>query len=199
MPKVTTLLCSRKSCNRETVGGFRQCQHHRDIRKKSSRKFREKATKRIAKEGHRICAKCHREKPEHQFKSCISRRKTLVKLCATCRATQSKSQRNETTNVGKCRKSMGGLEGLAELSECAAIVGSASRPIIPSGEKVHNCSEYAWWARNGGPEALRKELSKCRPLCTFRSPAPFTGSAGGLGQPNGCKEESLRERVQAKD
>ena len=37
----------------------------------------------------------------------------------------------------------------------------------PLGEKVQNCSQYAWWAWNGGSEALHKELSKCRPLCTF--------------------------------
>lgn len=37
----------------------------------------------------------------------------------------------------------------------------------PLGEKVHNCSDYAWWSCNGGPDALRKELSICRPLCTF--------------------------------
>ena len=37
----------------------------------------------------------------------------------------------------------------------------------PAGEKVRACSDYEWWARNGGPDALAKELSKCRPLCIF--------------------------------
>jgi hypothetical protein len=35
------------------------------------------------------------------------------------------------------------------------------------GEKVHACSQYAWWACHGGVEALKKELAKVRPLCCF--------------------------------
>jgi hypothetical protein len=35
------------------------------------------------------------------------------------------------------------------------------------GDKVYKCSNYAWWSWNGGPEALKKELEKCQPLCRF--------------------------------
>jgi hypothetical protein len=37
----------------------------------------------------------------------------------------------------------------------------------PLGEKVHACSDYPWWAWNGGVEALKEELAKVRPLCRF--------------------------------
>ena len=166
MPKVTTLLCSRKYCKRETVGGFRQCQHHRDLKNKSLRNRREKAAKRTAKEGHRICERCCREQSESQFRSCYSRRTTFVKLCATCRASDSKSRRSETTKVGKCRKIWMDWRDSHSCIVCnyRGVCIEADHPL---GEKVHNCSDYPWWACNGGPDALRKELSKCRPLCTF--------------------------------
>ena len=128
--------------------------------------MKEKATKRTAKEGHRICANCFREQPKTQFRSCHSRRTTLVKDCATCRASNSKSQRNETTKRGKCRKVWVQWRDSHSCQVCG-YRGVCIEADHQLGEKVHNCSDYAWWARNGGPEALRKELSKCRPLCIF--------------------------------
>ena len=167
MPKVTTLLCSRKYCSREVVGGkYKTCQHCRDIRKKSHRKRKEKAAKQTAKEGHRICPNCCKEQPDNQFRSCHSRRTTLVATCATCRASNSKSQRSETTKVGQCRKVWMDLRDSHSCQVCG-YRGVCIEADHPLGEKVHRCSDYPWWARNGGPEALRKELSKCRPLCRF--------------------------------
>jgi len=166
MPKVTAVLCSRKSCSRETVGGWKRCQHHRDIVMKSQRKRKEKAAKRIAKEGHRVCRKCLREQPNNQFRSCHSRRTTLTTRCATCRASLSKSNRNETTKVGQCRKVWLDWRDSHSCVVCN-YTGQCIEADHPLGEKVRACSDYNWWARNGGPEALREELSKCRPLCTF--------------------------------
>ena len=166
MPKVT-VLCSRKYCKREVVGGkYKTCQHHRDNIKKSIRKRREKAAKRIAKEGHCICKCCSREQSESQFKSCHSRRTTLVKECATCRASTSKSRRNDTTKSGKCRKVWMDWRDSHSCEVCnyRGVCIEADHPL---GEKVHACSDYCWWACNGGPEAQAKELSECRPLCTF--------------------------------
>ena len=159
------MLCSVKKCKRETVG-FKQCQHHRDIVKKSKRKMKEKAAKRTAKDGHRVCAQCCKEQSVTQFKSCHSRRKTLVTKCATCRASESKSKRNETTKVGQCRKVWMDWRDSHSCEVCN-YTGQCIEADHPLGEKVHNCSDYEWWACNGGPDALREELSKCRPLCTF--------------------------------
>ena len=166
MPKVKpTVLCSVKYCKRETVGGFRQCQHHRDYSKKINRKRREKA-KRTAKEGHRICKCCSREKPEHQFKSCHSRRTTLTTCCATCRASDSKSQRNETTKKGQCRKVWVEWRDSHSCQVCG-YRGVCIEADHPLGDKVHKCSDCNWWSWNGGPEAQAKELSICRALCKF--------------------------------
>ncbi len=167
MPKVTTLLCPRKYCNREVVGGkWKTCQYHRDMVKKSRIKRKEKAAKRTAKEGHRICTACYKEQPNSQFRSCYSRRKTLVKECATCRATNSKSKRSETTKVGKCRKVWVEWRDSHSCRVCG-YRGVCIQADHPLGEKVYNCSDSIWWSCNGGPEAQANELSKCRPLCTF--------------------------------
>lgn len=167
MTKVTApVLCSRKHCKRETEGGWKTCQYHRDMFKKSMRKRREKAAKRAAKEGHRICKSCCAEKHESQFRSCHRRRKTLTAWCADCRAKHSKSEQSETTKKGRCRKIWMDWRNSHSCEVCS-YKGQCIEADHPSGEKVRACSHYSWWARNGGPEALRRELAKCRPLCTF--------------------------------
>ena len=167
MTKVTApLLCSRKRCKRETVGRWKRCQRCRDIEKKYNRKRREKAAKRTTKEGHRICKTCFKEKPNHQYRSCHSRRQRLTASCATCRASQSKSRLSETTKIGQCRKVWLNWRDSHSCEVCS-YKGQRIEADHRSGEKVHNCSDYSWWSCNGGPEALRRELAKCRPLCGF--------------------------------
>lgn len=166
MTRVTAPVCSRKYCKRETVGGWKRCQYHRNINNKSLRKCREKAAKRAAKEGHRICKSCCREQSESQFRSCHSRRTTFVKNCATCRASMSKSEQNDTTKIGKCRKVWLDWRNSHSCQVCS-YTGKCIEADHPVGEKVHKCSDYTWWSSNGGLEALRRELAKCRPLCTF--------------------------------
>lgn len=167
MPKVTApVLCSRKWCNRDTVKGLKQCQRCRDIANKSLRKCREKAAKRAAKEGYRVCKQCSKEQSESQFRSCHSRRQSLTACCATCRTSISKSHQSETTKVGKCRKVWLDWRDSHSCVVCN-YRGVCIEADHPSGEKVHACSDYPWWAQNGGTEALRRELTICRPLCTF--------------------------------
>ena len=121
---------------------------------------------RTAKEGYRICKQCCAEKPDHQFRSCNSRRKTLTAWCATCRAIHNKSRRSETTKIGKCRKVWLDWRDSQSCQVCS-YTGQCIEADHPFGKKVHACSDYAWWSCNGGPEALRRELAKCRPLCRF--------------------------------
>ena len=168
MTKVTApVLCSLKWCKRETVGGWKQCQRCRDMAKKSHRRCKEKAAKRTAKEGYRICKSCFAEKPESQYRSCHSRRKTLTAWCATCRAKNSKSQQNETTKIGKCRKVWLDWRNSHSSCQVCSYTGQCIEADHPFEEKVHACSDYPWWAYNGGPEALCRELAICRPLCKF--------------------------------
>ena len=166
MTRVTAPVCSRKQCKRETVGGWKQCQRCRDIDKKKARKRREKAAKRAAKEGYRVCKSCLVEKPESQFRSCYVRRKTLVNFCANCRAYKSRLHFSETTMIGKCRKVWLDWRNSHSCQVCS-YKGQCIEADHPSGKKVRDCSSYTWWACNGGPEALRRELAICRPLCRF--------------------------------
>lgn len=191
MPKVKpAVLCSVKKCKRETVGSkWKQCQHHRDIVSKSIRKRREKAAKQIAKEGYRICANCHKEQSESQFRSCYSRRKTLVKKCATCRAVASKSKRSETTTTGKCLKVWVDWRDSHSCEVCK-YTGPCIEADHPLGEKVRNCSDYPRWACNGGPEALRKELSICRALCKFHHRLHSQHVRGVNQQPSRAKKRA---------
>ena len=196
MPKVTAVLCSVKCCKMET-GGFKLCQHHRDIKKKRSRKCREKAAKRTAKDGHRICKQCFREKPDSQFRSCHSRRTKLTAHCATCRASRSKSQRSETTKTGKCRKVWLDWRDSHSCVVCG-YRGVCIEADHPLGQKVHNCSDHNWWACNGGPDALRKELSKCRPLCRFHHRIHSQEVQGVCQKPSTVKKRAYVNKYKLK-
>lgn len=189
MTRVTAPVCSRKYCKRETVGGWKKCQYHRNINNKSVRKRREKAAKRAAKEGYRICKNCCAEKPESQFRSCHSRRKTFVKKCASCRTITSKSNRSETTKIGKCRKVWLDWRDSHSCQVCS-YKGQCIEADHPSGEKVHNCSHYKWWSCNGGPEALHRELAICRPLCVFCHRLWSQEMRGNCHKPNIVKKRT---------
>jgi hypothetical protein len=52
-------------------------------------------------------------------------------------------------------------------------------------KKVHHLSEYAWWACNGGPAAMRDEAAKCQWLCRFCHRLEKTGKqANRRGEPD---------------
>ena len=154
-------------CCREfplTEDKFKKCQGCRDIAKKSDRKRKRTAAEAVAKEGHHHCTSCCREWPLEQFESVVNRRAKLTARCATCRALQSKCHKSETTKSGQCKKIW------EEWRDSHACLHCGTTDCIEAdhlGEKVHICSHYAWWACHGGPEALKKELTKVRPLCCF--------------------------------
>jgi hypothetical protein len=162
MPKV----CSKTRCKRLAQGKFKLCQHCRDIWKKSFTKRKDKAAKATARDGYRYCTRCSRDFPLVHFKSSRSRRKKLTKKCATCRAISSISSTNKTTAAGQCRQVW--LEWKKKSCELCGYKGDAIEA-DHVGPKKHNCSAYAWWSWNGGPDALKAELSPSivRPLCRF--------------------------------
>jgi hypothetical protein len=56
---------------------------------------------------------------------------------------------------------------------------------IKPGEKIHMLSDYAWWACNGGPAAMRVEAPKCQWLCRFCHSLEKTGKqANRHGDPD---------------
>jgi len=135
-----------------------------DSAKKSNNKRRRAAAEAVAKEGHRHCTGCCREWPLGQFESFVNRRAKLTTWCASCRAIKSKTQKSETTTRGQCKKLW---EDWRDSHACLHCGTTDCIQADHLGEKVHKCSDYAWWAWNGGVEALKKELTKVRPLCCF--------------------------------
>ena len=154
--------CSKKTCKRDTTGGFKCCQRCRDINKKSKRK--RKRVVRAAKEGNQFCTQCFREFPINpHFKSTVARRTKPTTTCASCRASLSKSRKGNTKK-GRCRTVW--LEWKSS-HVCEHCKTPECIEADHTGDKKHKCSNASWWAWNGGVEALKAELKTCRPLCRF--------------------------------
>ena len=152
--------CSR--CKQDTVGGYKWCKRCRDTGKKFKRK--RKRTVRVAKEGHKFCNCCFREFPiDPHFKSTVARRTKPTTTCAFCRASQIKSYKGDTKR-GLCRTVWLEWKSSHVCEHCGT---GECIEADHTGAKKHNCSHYAWWAWNGGVEALKAELDRCRPLCRF--------------------------------
>jgi hypothetical protein len=192
MPKV----CSRKTCKRLTEK-FKTCQHCRDIRKKSNRKHKERAAEATARDGYRYCLNCSQEYPLLHFKSLHSRRKTLTTLCATCRASQSKSEKKESTKRGQCRQVW--FDWKKKSCELCGYKGDAIEA-DHIGPKTHNCSDYSWWACHGGPDALKKELlpSIVRPLCIFCHRLVTQSKNGTTKDPTVLKKRAYVNKIKLK-
>lgn len=156
--------CSK--CYKEfSCSKFKMCQKCRQKNVQRGKKRRERTAKATAKEGHKHCYQCSKEYPLSHFKSSHSRRTKPVTTCATCRIAQAKSQKKKNTKVGMCNQVF--LNWKA--NKCCELCGYTGVAIEADhrGSKTHGCSDIYWWAWNGGPEALKKELSSCRPLCRF--------------------------------
>ena len=84
MPKV----CSQKTCKREVAvdSKYKLCIRCREMRKKSKRKRKEKASTSVPEDGHRYCKQCFRQWPLDQFES-------KYKTCTLCRESKKKSKR----------------------------------------------------------------------------------------------------------
>ena len=113
------------------------------------------------------CNKCKVTRDPSYFVSKHVRRSKLTTLCSICRNTNRRSVINPTTKKGKCRAY---FQKWKE-KPCQNCGIKDSRLIEADHQaefnKVHACSDYYWWACNGGVEALQAELAKCKPLCRF--------------------------------
>ena len=154
--------CSVKRCKRDTTGRYKTCQHCRDRVKKSDRK--RKRVVRVAKEGNQFCKQCCREFAiDPHFKSTVARRMKLTTTCASCRASNSKSQKGNTKS-GRCKKVYMEWKSSHVCQHCGT---GECIEADHTDAKQHNCSHYVWWACHGGVDALKVELNTCRPLCRF--------------------------------
>ena len=119
--------------------------------------------------GHRWCSKpsCPNPiQPEDQFVSNIARCMKPTKHCLTCRTIDKKSRINPNTKSGKCKQVWIQWQKSHSCADCGL---NDYRVIQADHEhgKVHNCGNYTWWSNHGGVPALKQELTKCTPRCTF--------------------------------
>lgn len=89
--------------------------------------------------------------------------KERTRNCVGCRTIQRKSETNEETIKGKTYH----FWHQVATGTCQF----CHREHVPlewrhtTGEKTHNVSDYAFWAVNGGVEAMKEEMAKCTPVC----------------------------------
>ena len=112
------------------------------------------------------CKNCKVTREAPYFKSKHVRRAKLTAWCSICRNTSRRSVINPTTKKGKCRALFRKWKENHSCQNCR-IRDSRLIEADHQSDKVHKCSDYQWWACNGGVEALKAELDKCKPLCNF--------------------------------
>ena len=157
--------CSHKRCKRTHTTKFKTCPTCREINRKANGKRKRKAAEESIPDAHKLCTQCLRIQPEDQFISKHARHNKLTAWCSTCRKSARRTQINPTTTSGKCRQVWQKWNSENVCAQC----GDARQIEADhcSGNKVHGCSQYSWWAWHGGVEALASELAKCQPLCMF--------------------------------
>jgi len=114
------------------------------------------------------CKHCKVTREASYFVPRVNRRTKLTTLCSICRNTKRRSVINPTTKNGKCRAYFEKWKSEHPCQNC----GIKDSRLIEADhqaefKKVYKCSDYQWWACNGGVEALQAELKKCKALCRF--------------------------------
>jgi len=133
-------------------------------------------------DGMKRCAmpSCNKILPLSEFESTTARRTELTTTCTNCKAIQKKTKENPTTANGKCRawcqtwkkthpcEHEGGCDYPEDwrLIQADHIEPKAKKR-KRTGESGHRLGDYAWWACNGGVEAMKEEAKKCQALCIF--------------------------------
>ena len=114
-------------------------------------------------DGHKYCTQCGHIKHLDQFVRANPRNKEPTACCKKCRDISSRTQMNPNTKKGACR------EVWINWKKNKVCKCGETRSIHARGNSAlkYKCSSYSWWAMNGGPEALQKQLADCYPLCKF--------------------------------
>ena len=91
--------------------------------------------------------------------------KVRCKICWTCREYVRKSRNNSETNKeGKCKAYIKEAYKNAVCELCGCTDNIEFDHIDPATKK-QRLGKYDWWSWNGGVEAMKDEMKKCRPLC----------------------------------
>ena len=91
--------------------------------------------------------------------------KARRKKCKHCRDINKKSENNPDTEKGACKAYYESLK-LLPCADCGK-VGKFDMEADHVDGKVHKLSDYAWWACNGGVEAMKEEFERrCNARCS---------------------------------
>ena len=159
---MTPKKCSKKKCSRMHTTKFKQCPTCLSSARKSLKKRKREADEQTVPDGHRVCTHCLRIQPEDLFITYIARRKNLTNKCRLCRDSNRRSQTNPDTTTGECRKVWLDWKRDNTCNHCGSSDAIEADHLR---DKIKACSCWKWWPSNGGPEALKRELAKCQPLC----------------------------------
>ena len=155
--------CSIKSCSKITVDKYKLCLHHRLIGNKSNRK---RCLPKPCSSSEQQCTCCGKVKDKEEFKP-KGQRTELTLWCLNCRDSKKRSAINPTTEIGKCKAAWEAWQ--QENSKCLCC-GRDDASVIEADHisvKVRACSDYMWWAWNGGVEDQKNEFYTTQPLCCF--------------------------------
>ncbi len=111
------------------------------------------------------CKHCKHVRDDSHFKSKVNRRTKPTANCLKCRDSITRSNKNPTTKVGKCREFW--RQWKASHSCPCGITDPRLLEADHLSKKVHKCSDYAWWSCHGGVPAMELELATCQCLCKF--------------------------------
>jgi hypothetical protein len=146
------------------------------LEKERARAKRKRDAQPDVPDGYKYCTNCGHIKHLDQFVSKRSRGTKPTNRCKKCRDSNSLSQKNLNTTTGACREVWMNWQ---KNNPCKC---GETRSIHARGHSAlkHRCSGYSWWAIHGGPEALKKQLADCYPLCKFcyrllEPPPEYTG------------------------
>ena len=154
--------CSKPYCSKSTVDKYKQCLDCREY----MREFKKNRLPKPCSSDERQCTQCKKVKDKEEFKP-KGRQTKLTLRCQECRDIQKRSAINPTTEKGKCKAAW--LAWRQENSKCLCCGRDDARVIEAdhTSVKVRECSDYKWWAWNGGVEAQKNEFSTTQPLCCF--------------------------------
>lgn len=110
------------------------------------------------------CRTCKKYFEKCAFISHYPRRKKLTVNCLKCRSNTSYTQRFSSSKSATCRQYYIDWQKQSSCVKCGATDVIQADHIDPK-LKTHSCSDYIFWSRKGGLQALKSELQKCQALC----------------------------------
>ena len=160
------------------------------------------AARRLARQGHRGLRAAFADDNQSAMREALdvvlAKRTTLCRPCADVMNKLSPAQLACKERVGAYEAR--GVRKARQVSQTGVSRkggwprGFACRPTTSIQTKVHDLSDYMWWACHGGVEAMRKEAEKCQWMCWCCHLLEKTSSAGRERSGKYPSDERIREK-----